>query len=726
MSNPDFESLRIAVKEKKELYSIFDRISLGQASGKLNNLHQPRTLSKNNIVAKTGDLALEDLEKDLNKVEKLNDFAQTDTFFYLLQKYGWRIGTPDDANPNNGAVAYCDAFRVKKAIDGHKELILLKGDFTGIQKYIYGNIQPKRAGGLAKIAKKLRGRSVIVSLMTDFIANVILRELGLSAYHLLFAGGGHFNLLLPNTPSTQGALKALKIELERQMQARFGDNLQLAIAWKVFSVEEIENNTGLCFSTINTELERQKHLQNRDRLSLLFYAEGATQSHVSVDKRNEEWEISIGERFPRRNLVIETVSKTPIGNKDGFPEIATFEMSAQYSDSAELPTFELNNNTYSLFVAENFGEAREMLNEMPDLLFAQVFSLNETNFLPESGNWKNNIAFGFRFIGRTVPTIEDETTGLERPQTFEEIVAADAIKMLGALRLDVDDLGFIFSQGIKQASLSEIVCLSREMQYFFSIHLDQLASQRKAQGDKDDFDLYLIYSGGDDAFAVGKWDNVIHFTIKLYEDFQDFVFENPDVHFSAGIFMGSPHYPVGRFSEDAGRLQKDAKEHVKNEWRNKKNRISVFNHVMGWDAFASKIKLGETFFNAMDNPKDPSKFNSAFVYRILNLVKSSFYERAGTDRDGNAYRRGSVNIERFGRNVAGLRYLFARQGLDEKRARGKVEEIEKALLGDFLKSFDFGDEEKIQSTRDYLVSLNYAIFKKRGRSDNQQSKLNSK
>ena len=722
MFTTDFKALQEAVSTAKKLYSIFDRVSLGHSSGRLNNQHQPRPLTNENIVRVGKSYSKDDLliglEKDFKRLEDLNidnDEAQTDTFYYLLQKYGWRIADPEKEEETSLAVAYCDSFRVKKVLDNVRDgerFILLKGDLSGIQKYIYGNIQPKRAGGMVKIAKKLRGRSVLVSLLSDFLANAVLRELDLPVWHLMFAGGGHFNLLLPDNPKILATLEKLIPELDSEMRDRFGDNLQLVIAKETFSKNEITNDIGACFSKINAELERQKLREHFNDLRDRFYP-----SQVEIDKKEikkklfEDWEIQIGERFPKQKVLIEAVTDLISAERER-------------AEVPELFSIQLLNHSYSLLIAENYGVAGELLSDFSGLVSAQVLLINDTDFLPEAGRWSNKISFGFRFLGRTVPTTEDLNSGRERPQTFEEIVESDELKMLGAMRLDVDDLGFIFSRGIKGVTLGEIVTLSREMQYFFSAHFDQLAAQQN-------YNLYVVYSGGDDAFVAGKWDNLIAFAQQLHQDFQDFVFGNEDLHFSAGIFMGNPHYPIGKISHDAENLQKASKDS-----NDRKNRVSLFNHIMSWSSFNSKIELGQIFEEALETKKANSelaadqmlgqneyrgKLNSAFAYRILQLVKSSFYERSGVDSSGQRYARGSLDIRRFARNVENMRYLFARHGYDRKRSEEVVGKLETALIGDFLKSFDFGADAQIKSTRDYLVALNYALFKQRSKNKTNQN-----
>ncbi len=371
------------------------------------------------------------------------------------------------------------------------------------------------------IAKKLRGRSIIVTLLTDFLATVVLRELDLPIWHMLFAGGGHFNLLIPNTPENEGMLKVLNQDLDHQMRLRLDDNLQLVFAQAYFSKEEIKINPGKCFSKLNLILEEQKFQQHRKYLDDHFFSEKEDLEKTKERRRAiEKREVEIGERFPKRQFLVEAVTKGPVFQADNDKVL-------------EIASFDLHKYSYSLLVPED-TELIKTVSDHTGLVSAQVFSINNTDFLkiaPQIPSSK--IGFGFRFLGKkTVPLIRDEKMqGRDRPQTFEEIVEGDndQNKMLAALRLDVDDLGFIFSKGMADAKLGEIACLSREMQYFFSVHFDGLAEKHQ---------LYVIYSGGDDAFVVGKWDNIIGFTAELQTDFESFYQKQPRCTFQRGHIHG--------------------------------------------------------------------------------------------------------------------------------------------------------------------------------------------
>jgi len=689
--------LRQAVSEKQPLHPVFDGIFLDKRPAKFSRHEEytPVLLDGSTILGSSNQISLAELDEEITRLGLLQNGSKTDTLFYLAQKYGWRIGTPGSGDLQD--VAFCDAQRVSLATQNlGSSYLLVKGDLSGIQTYIYGDLQPKTAGGLTDVSKRLRGRSVLVTLLTDFLATILLKELELPLWHLLFAGGGHFNLLLPKDKEED--LKVLADCLDVEMRKCFGDKLNLILAW-IDCDASIQHKAGEYFQKVNIEKERKKYRQHHHNLQHHFFPkEGVNDQTEKIDN------IGLGTYFPKRNLLLEVASKDGISSKQAAKEIIGFNMPRHF---------------HQLFIVGGEGK-KEAINNAKILLgnadepfhAAQLFSINRTDFIPSDREWDfskyGNVSFGFRFLGRYVPLHEEE----KRPKTFEEIAIPNTqtttsalerkgFVRLGALRLDVDDLGAIFSHGLgENASLGQIVCLSREMHYFFTAHFDYLAS-------KPEYDVYVIYSGGDDAFVVGRWDKIIAFIGQLQKDFKAFV-RNKDVHFSAGIFIGDPRYPVGRFYRDAGRLQTKAKE-------SGKNKIDVFDQTLSWSEFDGKITLGIGFAEILKQASGggDKKFTLAFANRILYLVKSSFHERGGLNEDNEKVRRGFIDVTRFSRNIASIRYLFARHGFSEEKLSEIKGEIEKQLTVDFIKSFDrdvIGKPDKASRLRNYLVAFNYALY----------------
>jgi CRISPR-associated protein Csm1 len=87
--------------------------------------------------------------------------------------------------------------------------LLIATDFGGIQNFIY-SIQ-SGAGGLAR---RLRARSLFVSLLGDSIVYKILREIDLPLSNCLISSGGKSYLLLPNTEKIHEALQQVRSELD--------------------------------------------------------------------------------------------------------------------------------------------------------------------------------------------------------------------------------------------------------------------------------------------------------------------------------------------------------------------------------------------------------------------------------------------------------------------------------------------------------------------------------
>ncbi len=137
----------------------------------------------------------------------------------------------------------------------------------------------------------------------------------------------------------------------------------------------------------------------------------------------------------------------------------------------------------------------------------------------------NRTAVGRRFLVNVTPTITAKEIADLKRQGVQELPSADSTKpfhaleaqsegipRLGVLRMDVDDLGKLFAEGLgQQATLSRVAALSSAVSLFFEGWVEQLAAEQNRQdkqagtGER----LYSIYSGGDDLFFVGSWDAVV-------------------------------------------------------------------------------------------------------------------------------------------------------------------------------------------------------------------------
>lgn len=125
---------------------------------------------------------------------------------------------------------------IKTTFSLKSPFLLVEGDIRGIQRYIY-DVSSKGA------LRGFRARSFHLELLLEETADDLLQELRLPATQMLFSGGGHFHLLLPDTPSIRERLSSLR----NSMSKRFWEReplLSLAMVWHPLSWNGIKTSEG--------------------------------------------------------------------------------------------------------------------------------------------------------------------------------------------------------------------------------------------------------------------------------------------------------------------------------------------------------------------------------------------------------------------------------------------------------------------------------------------------
>jgi CRISPR-associated protein Csm1 len=675
--------LKEALNSDVGLTSIMQQVDIGAKSKGNGEKLLPRTLRVKDtfLINQKGNI-LAEFDADLAALRNAGLEQDDYSIFHFVQKYGWRAPS---AVSSNAGVSFFDDLRIEEALaacKGSTGYRLVKGDLTGIQDFIEADINLGLVGGAKNIAKRLRGKSFFVSVMTDFLAESLLESLNLPVWNLLFAGGGHFNLLIPDDPATLQKMEDWEKSTLLDMTHQLSGLLGLVIA-SVPCGQDFITHADKYFDKVNKERDVMKYRKGFSFLSDLF-------SNTKVKNLEQKRFEDIGKKVPKYNHLL-WVKSTQNINSDNETELTLIYKSV-LGQSLYLTDKPLSIKDFVQKNAANIQQVR-------------FLSLNDTEFLqPNNILLAGRTSLGFRFVGNETP--KDRHNELKDFEDITQEKGTDGkimYEMLSVMRLDVDDLGCIFSKGLQQASLKQVVALSREMSFFFAGYFNHLARQEN---------IYVVYSGGDDAFVVGHWKNMLRFARLLEQDFKKFVGNNPNIHFSAGIFTCDAHYPVAKFSEDAkDLLDKDAKK------IQDKNAISVFNHCLKWDDFGSMIDFGETLlrYTESGNEQKGSRIARSVVNRILSVVKNSFHEKTELDESKKVVKRGYLKPETFYRNIANLKYLLARQGFDDKamseqgQKTGNIEgDVIKIILDAFEKSKN-GDVQAI-AANNLRVALNYTLY----------------
>jgi CRISPR-associated protein Csm1 len=186
-------------------------------------------------------------------------------------------------------------------------------------------------------------------------------------------------------------------------------------------------------------------------------------------------------------------------------------------------------------------------------------------------------------------------------------------KRLGVLRMDVDNLGTIFQNGIlpERSTLSRFAALSRSFDYYFSGYLNTIWKET-------DIDTsFIIYSGGDDLFIVGSWDTAIALAKKIREDFREFTCKNSAFSISGGVAIVPSKFPIMKGADKSDNEEKNAKGHSANG--KSKNSISFMDFPLNWDEeFPAVENLKGEFVRLIKDEKEPSSLLSKIMAHATN------------------------------------------------------------------------------------------------------------
>lgn len=124
-----------------------------------------------------------------------------------------------------------------------KAFLLYSMDISGIQDFIY-NISSKGA------LKSLRARSFYLELIMEYMADELLERVGLSRANLLYCGGGHAYVLLPNTEAVKQKMADFAKDMNCFFLQNFATELYLAVGVAQCSANELKNMPDGAYSAV--------------------------------------------------------------------------------------------------------------------------------------------------------------------------------------------------------------------------------------------------------------------------------------------------------------------------------------------------------------------------------------------------------------------------------------------------------------------------------------------
>lgn len=530
--------------------------------------------------------------------------------------------------------------------------LLVKGDISGTQDFLY--LLTSRGA-----ARGLRGRSFYLQLLTEVISEWVLRRLNLPLTNRLYAGGGHFYLLVPYVNREQ--VEQLRKEIAHRLwQAHRGD---LALNIGSVSVAPIDfvsgqmggNGFAAKWEAVGKAVAARKaqrwiDLGAEQMAQNLFipYDEGAT--------AEEMCQVCHGEWKPGEDKLDEGVRKCR--RCASFENLGMELRGARYAVRFLIEEQPLQHPrpTYEE-VLRSFGVELHLLARREDgglptprppshTQEVLVERVGDTAFLEDEAidlahHLQLPAAFDFRLLGEVTPTDEHGEVA-----DYDHLAqASQGVKWLGVLRMDVDSLGDLFRQGLgTEATLSRMATLSGAMRLFFEGYVPVLCREANAG---DGGKVYLLYAGGDDLFVVGSWSALPDLAKRIREEFRAYV-GGDHVTLSAGIAIEHEKYPLYRLADDAKHTLDDrakglGKRKVNGKER-EKNGICFLNEALGWEQFPEVCHWKDELLAMLQAANGKEKVSRALLSRLLEI---SYLYRENRDRLRQRLQKGEINEEQF-------------------------------------------------------------------------------
>jgi len=516
-----------------------------------------------------------------------------------------------------------------QVVEGVSPLLLVCWDLSGIQKFIY-DISGRKA------AVSLKGRSFYLQLLMESIIQKAINGCNITWGNVIYNSGGKLFMLLPNLENTFSNLQNIKKEFETLLWNEHHARLSICLGMNSFSFDtkinadkskriifpdgEIGSLSDLWRKVLESasgdKYRKFESIVDRESGHTIFEPEGQWGSNFSlcavtgIAGQKEKELVKIDDHDKAEDAVYVTKAvrqQKEIGQalKDADyiltylkEDIEGNKFLQSRSTAISLPGTGIN---HYLFTREHLTINDADFRKITSADVARVRRINETNFSMISNLKGHKCSYGYLFYGGNRQAFRHK--GKEKvDKTFEELCWVDTQQadipeknrektFLGILRMDVDSLGKLFMKGIPELhrSFATYATLSFMLDFFFSGYLNRL---REPYAEN----INIIYSGGDDVFAVGRWDLIIRFAEDIRNEFLKFT-GREDISISAGIAIVGEKYPIRLAANDAGKAEDASKEYkMTGNVQFDKNSITFFGQTISWQHEWPEVKaLKEQF-----------------------------------------------------------------------------------------------------------------------------------
>lgn len=434
-----------------------------------------------------------------------------------------------------------------------EELSILCADFYGIQNFIFENVPSSKAN------KVLRAKSAYVQIFTKTLAKYIVEVLGLEEKNIIFSEAGKIEIL------------SKKIDKEKieQIQKELDEHF----------IKEFFALAGVKLVYINT------------LKSSLTNAKGFKLLREELDEKLE---------FAKFN-------KFDLQNQNTILEQTNIPTNQTLCKTCELRKKEENKDTCK--VCDRFitlgqklatKKSMKISKEKSDINIFQNYFISFKN--EEDEEYKSLDEFWKIKSYVKTKTVKDKIEVCDFDDLEKQAQGAES---LAILKGDVDSLGnFIKDKSNALDSYENYIYLANTLNNFFTKKVKNLLEDNYKN-------TYVVFTGGDDFFIIGAWNEIIKLAKDIYKEFKTFTSEK--LTLSVGIMLSKASTSISYIYTKVEELLDESKKNKD------KDSITLFNETIKWQEY---IQNKDTLYDKLENMNEEDK-KSAFFYNLLELIEMS-------------------------------------------------------------------------------------------------------
>lgn len=527
----------------------------------------------------------------------LNSLTSNQLFF-LLEKFGSNIPVDDEC-----MISIFDRYKIiaaRKIIKtnrenlGHSENLFINIDISGIQRFIY-NISS--AGAL----KNLRSRSFFIELLCNHIVHKVLNAFNIHSVNVIMSGGGTIYILSGCPDDYERKINDLCYRLNEWLLNEFNGRLYSAITYVRCSDKELEDDLSNILKELSIKAFEDKQRKFKDMIvkgkfsfveekdpeylgcEICYRDDPPKSRYHRVNEAEDRFRchlcnrlVNLGNQIPNTRFIYQCdkdsekclkiegsyylLSDQPPGARSiDYPCLWVV-----YEDRQDFIN-DLEGGAIHIFARTFTKKNRELKKDIYEKIVGERKNLEALLSSQEDITYKERLK-------EEIDMMEDDHAA-----TFEYIAkSAKGAQLIGALRMDADNIGKILQYGFSsETTLENISSFSMSLNCFFKLHLESLCKEGFERKDKDSIfavngdegrNVHVIYAGGDDLFILGAWSDIAFLAIDIGESFKKYTCNNMDLGISGGLTLHGPRFPINKMADESMAALTTAKDNLQPCW----------------------------------------------------------------------------------------------------------------------------------------------------------------